>query len=293
VSGADRLWLAGTRPFAPGCVLPASTGEVHLLSVTDDGLPADIGVDHLFPISWNPMNILGNLTAIPGVAGAQRVGVDGMTPLFEHLLGAVLPDGELVDAEVLLRDVRRVKDADEVEAVRAAVDTAEAALGAVQESLRAGDREIDLKARYEEAMTGPQVTAPAVDATFCLADDDSPPRTFVTDRVIADGDRVHVRAGVMCAGYEGLVLRTLVCGAAPPRAASLADAVGRCTAGVRVGDVRAAGVMVDGTGLGHEELADDDVLVPGMTVAIEVLDEGILDGAVVLVTAGGPQPISR
>ena len=91
VSGADRLWLAGTRPFSPGCVLPA-TGAVHLLSITDDGLPGDIPTDQLYPISWNPMDILGNLAAIPGVADARTVGVDGMTPLFEQLLGAVLPE---------------------------------------------------------------------------------------------------------------------------------------------------------------------------------------------------------
>ena len=31
----------------------------------------------------------------------------------------------------------------------------------------------------------------------------------------------------------------------------------------------------------------------GMTVALEVLEDGILDGAVALVAAGGPQTISR
>ena len=61
VSGADRLWLAGTRPFAPGCVLVGSTGAVHVLSTTDDGIPSDIPNDRLYPISWNPLAILGHI----------------------------------------------------------------------------------------------------------------------------------------------------------------------------------------------------------------------------------------
>jgi len=288
VSGADRLWLAGTRPFAPGCVLSATTGEVHLLSITDDGCPPDIGADHLFPISWNPMTILGNLAAIPGVSGATRIGVDGMTPLFEQLLGATLPEAELVDAERLLRTLRRVKDTDEVEAVRAAVAAAEGALARTNEALAPGVREVDLKACFEEHMTGAHLTAPAFEGTFCVAVAGAAPRTFVTDRAVRNSDRVHVRAGVIRAGYEGLVTRTLVCGDTPASARGLADALGRCSPGTRVGDIRAAGIGIEGTGLGHEELGDEDVLVAGMTVAVEVLDDGVLDGAVVHVTETGP-----
>jgi Xaa-Pro aminopeptidase len=293
VSGADRLWLAGTRPFAPGCVLPAATGEVHLLSITDDGLPSDIGVDHLFPISWNPMNIFGNLAAIPGVYGARRVGVDGMTPLFEQLFAGVLPDAELVDAEVLLREQRRVKDPDEVDAIRAAVVAAETALEQTNAALQPGVREVELKACFEGSMTGRHLTAPAFEGTFCVADPGAPPRTFVTDREIRAGDHVHVRAGVIRAGAEGLVTRTLVCGGEPVRAPRLSAAVARCRAGTRVGELRDSGIGLEGTGLGHEELDPEDVLAPGMVVAVEVLDDGVLDGAVVVVTPEGAASISR
>lgn len=292
VSGADRLWLAGTRPFAPGCVLPAATGEVHLLSITDDGLPRDIPVDHLFPISWNPMTILANVTAIPGVASARRVGVDGMTPLFEQLLSGALPDADLVDAEALLRRVRRVKDDDEVAAIRAAVAAAEDALDAVAAALVPGVREIDCKARFEDAMTRAGLTAPAFEAVCCVAGD-GPPRTFASDRTIADGDRVHVRGGVIRDGMEGIVVRTLVCGDGPVRAPGLQDALARCRPGVAVGDLRAEGISVEGTGVGHEELAADDRFEPGMTIAVEVLDDGVLDGAVALITDDGPQVLGR
>src|SRR3979409_277265 len=81
VSGATRLWLAGTRPFAPGCVVVRETGAVHLLSITDFGVPSDIPAQCLYQMSWNPMNIVGVVAAIPGVSSARQIGVDGLTPL--------------------------------------------------------------------------------------------------------------------------------------------------------------------------------------------------------------------
>lgn len=32
VTGAPQLWVAGTRPFGPTCVVVRETGAVHLLS---------------------------------------------------------------------------------------------------------------------------------------------------------------------------------------------------------------------------------------------------------------------
>ena len=91
VSGATRLWLAGTRPFAPGCVVVRETGGVHLMSATDFGVPAEIPPERLFPMSWNPANIVGAVAVIPGVSGARRIGLDGLTPLFEQLFTATFP----------------------------------------------------------------------------------------------------------------------------------------------------------------------------------------------------------
>jgi Xaa-Pro dipeptidase len=288
VSGADRLWLAGTRPFAPGCVVVGSTGAVHVLSITDDGVPDDIPDDHLYPISWNPLAMLGHIGAIEGVAGARRIGTDGMSALFQQLIAATLGPAELVDAEALLRAARRRKSADDVAGIAAAVEAAEHALSVTAGSLVPGVTEIELQAVYEEAMTDAGLTAPAFEGTFCVADPGVPPRVFPTDRRVGDGDLVHVRAGVIRDGWEGVVARTLRCGGDQVRGASLTDAVGRCTAGTPLLTVRSAPALVDGTGMGHEELAADDVLEPGIVVVLEVLDDGILDGAVVHVTDAAP-----
>ena len=124
VSGADRLWLAGTRPFASSCVLVGETGAVGLLNVTDDGVPDDVPRSGLYPISWNPMNLVAGAAAVVGDATVRHVGVDSMSPLFAQLLAAAFPDAELTDGEALVRGVRRTKTDDDVTALRAAVAVA-------------------------------------------------------------------------------------------------------------------------------------------------------------------------
>src|ERR1700752_4061968 len=61
VAGAPQLWVPGTRPFGPTCVLVRATGAVHLLSTWDEGVPDDIPHENLYGISWNPMNTMSVL----------------------------------------------------------------------------------------------------------------------------------------------------------------------------------------------------------------------------------------
>ena len=82
VTGAPQLWVAGTRPFGPTCVLVRETGAVHLLSTWDEGVPDDIPHENLYGISWNPMNTMAALRRIDGAATARRVGTDALSPVF-------------------------------------------------------------------------------------------------------------------------------------------------------------------------------------------------------------------
>src|ERR1700712_6121773 len=86
VTGAPQLWVAGTRPFAPICVLVRETGEIHLNSSWDEGIPEEIGHDHLYGLAWNPMTNIEVLKQIDGAAAAQRGGTDPMAPPFAQLL---------------------------------------------------------------------------------------------------------------------------------------------------------------------------------------------------------------
>src|SRR6266513_180461 len=213
VSGAARLWLAGTRPFAPGCVVVRETGAVHLMSVTDFGVPAEIPPARLYPMSWNPVNIMGAVAAIPGVSGARRIGVDGLTPLFEQLFASTFPGAHLADGEAVMRSARRVKSAAEVDRIRDAISVGEDALGAAIDALQPGVREVELKGAFEERMCVSGTTTPAFEGAFCVVDDDGPIRRLASDRVIADGELVAMSAGVLLDGWEGSLACTRPCGA--------------------------------------------------------------------------------
>lgn len=297
VSGANRLWLAGTRPFAPGCVVVRATGSVHLLSITDDGVPPSIGHECLYPITWNPMKLLGAVSGIPGTQGARRVGVDGLSPLFEQLLAGVFPDAEIVDAEAVWRLLRQVKSPADVDAIRSAVDVAEAAFGVATRAIAPRIREVSLKGAFEEAMAAQGVTTPAFEGTFCVVDPGVPPRALVTNRVFADGDAIHMRAGVLRDGWEGSLARTWSCGApldVSTARAALEAGIDACRADVTVGALRKQlhGISVDGVGMGHEELGDSDVLAPGSVLSLEALVDDALLGDMVLVTDGKPERLT-
>jgi Xaa-Pro dipeptidase len=297
LSDADRLSLAGTRPFAPGCVLVRSTGAVHLMSITDDGIPREIGTDRLFRLSWNPMNIAGNVAAIPGMIDAQIVGVDGMTPLMEQLLGGFLPNATFVDGESFLRDVRRPKSAADLDGIRRAVAVAEQCLAVAIDAVKAGVTERELLGKFEARMGQLGVTTPAFEAATCIAG--TVPRAIATDRAVRTGDLVHMRGGVLVDGWEGILARTRACdGATGPQAAAgertraaLAGVIASCRPGEVVGEVRAEPdvTAVEGVGLGHEELADDDVLAAHDVVYVEVFVDQVLLGDVVHVTDSGPE----
>src|SRR6202046_2471761 len=138
VTGAQQLWVAGTRPFGPSCVLVRETGAIHLLSTWDEGVPDDIPHENLYGISWNPMNTISVLKGIDGAADAKRVGTDALSPGSAQLLPVAFPNAELVDGELALRAARRIKTAEEVTALREGIRVAELGLAAGVAELRPG-----------------------------------------------------------------------------------------------------------------------------------------------------------
>ena len=300
VSGARRLWLGGTRSFAPGCAVVRDTGAVHLLSVTDDGIPPEIPTDRLYPISWNPMNLLAPVVNAPGVAGARRVGVDGMTPLFEQLLTGMLPGVELADGEALLRSVRRTKSPADIEAIRAAAEVADDALTTVVDALGPGVREVDLVGVFLERMAAHGATTPAFDPIVSVVEEGVVP-AWSTNRVIDDGDLVAISAGVLFNGWEASVARTMPCGESRPEYQAAwsgwhdrwPDLLARCRPGTRVHELLGNGVEMYGVGTSYEVLDDNDVLEPDMVVAMTLRHGGVLGGDTFLITDDAPEPLTR
>lgn len=295
VAGATRLWLAGARAFAPGCVL-LRDGDVHLLSAGDDGIPDDVPVEHLYPLTWNPANLMARLAAIPGLANARTIGVDGLTPLMDSLFAAGFPRATLVDGHALLRAVRREKLSAEIDAIRGATSLAARALGPVIARVQPGARECDLRAAFEQSRCDLGTTVPAFDGTFGSV--------FPSARALEPGERVVLDVGVLLDGYEGGLARTIVCGEPASRDnpadglfTSVLDAIrpGATAADVwtawdATGVARPAQPVVHGVGLGFEPPVigdDDEPLADGMTLSVRAERDGWVRRDVVAVTPSG------
>jgi len=208
VSGAPQLWVAGTRPFGPTCVVIRETGAIHLLSTWDEGVPDDIPHENLYGIAWNPMNTISVLKGIDGAADAKRVGTDALSPGFAQLLPVAFPNAELVDGELAMRAARRTKSPEEVISLREAIRVAEVGLAAAVAELRPGISEKTLAGVLLEAMAAGGVSTPATQDAAWVTSCEHPWRRASDDGIVRAGDLVAFSAGVLDGGYTGEVGRT-------------------------------------------------------------------------------------
>ena len=324
VSGAPRLWTAGSRAFGPGCVLVRASGSVHLLSTWDEGIPDDIPHENLYGISFNAGNFLKVLQGIEGAATVRTVATDAMTPSAARLLAKAFPSAELTDGEPLLRRARRVKTSEEVDAIRASVRIAERALDEAAGTLAVGVTERQLTGVFMEAMASSGVTTPAHQDVAWITSREDPWRRASRDTPAGPGDLVAFDAGVMLGGYVGELGRThpvdgdaAIEGQLARRCDELADRLlAACRVGAPVRDLLAAyegaGVplppmpVARGLGLGYDlplvtaalpRTAGEQIMEAGMVLALSafVWKKGV--GAVyaqepVVLRATGPEPLS-
>lgn len=102
VSGARRVWTAGSHPFVPSCVVVRRNAEVHVVGFNEACVPAGIPVRQCHPTQWDTASLVAEICAIEGVPDARVVALDGLTPsLRDHLVMAI-PAATLVDALTIL-----------------------------------------------------------------------------------------------------------------------------------------------------------------------------------------------
>src|SRR5690242_11826613 len=323
VTGAPQLWVAGTRPFGPICEVIRSTGEIHLNSTWDEGIPDEIDHDHLYGLAWNPMTLIEVLKNLPGASDFRRVGTDSLTPTFAQLLPMAFPNAELVDAERALRAARRIKTADEIAVLRGALGVAEHALEAARAELAPGVTEQSLTGAMLEAMAAGGVTTPATQDGAWITPKDHSWRRGSGDGRVRDGDLVAFSAGALADGYVGEVGRTWPVGEVPGADALFgrsnelwARLIDACRPGASAGDLLAAYdaagealppiPVAHGLGLGFDppvispnlrQTAADERLDPGTVLAVTayVWESGV--GAVfrrdaVLIGEQGPEVLT-
>ncbi|MDQ1477500.1 MAG: Xaa-Pro dipeptidase [Actinomycetota bacterium] len=294
VSDAGRLWLAGTRPFSPGCVVVRHPAAVHVLSNTDAVLPHGFPVQHLYGVTWNPERLVTALAAIDGVYDAGRVGVDGMSPMASALLARVAPSAEIIDAGPLFAELWSIADREKVAGVERAASVARGGLDAMVGALRTGVRPRDLRGVCAAQFAFLGATTPAFEAVAAPLGDSSstwlPP-----ERELAADERVALRAGVLRDGWEASLARTYVVGSPSveqPPPAGWDDLVAACTPGTTAGALRARGAVVHGAGRGVEPWPDDLELVPDLMLAVELRDATSLHQDILRVTSGPAEVVT-
>lgn len=325
ISGAPQLWVVGTRPFGPICTFVRATGEIHLNSTWDEGIPEEIPHEHLYGLAWNPMTLIGVLQNITGTATARRVGTDALTPTFATLLPMAFPKAELVDGEEAMRAARRVKTPEEIAALRRALLVAEEGLARGVTQLEPGITEQALAGTVLEAEAAGGVSTPATQDAAWVTSTEHPWQRAAGDGRVREGDLVALSAGVLADGYVGEVARTVHVGEPTEAVRSLFrrrdDLWGRLIDVCRPGTP--AGALLDayahagerlpampvahGLGLGFDPpvvspdlraTADSEILEPGMVLAVTgyVWEQGV--GAVftrdaVLITADGAEVLTN
>ena len=220
VTGAPQLWIAGTRPFGPVCVVVRASGDIYLNTTDDEGVPEEIDHDHLYGLTWNPMTLIDVLKKVDGAETALRVGTDAITPTFAALLPEAFPKAELVDGELAMRAARRIKTADEIAIMGEAIRIAEGGLAAGVAELRAGLPEQKLAGAVLEAMAAGGVSTPATQDAAWVTSREHPWRRAQPNGTVREGDLVAFAAGALAGGYVGEVGRTWPIGRLRPRFAS-------------------------------------------------------------------------
>ncbi|MEE3065992.1 MAG: M24 family metallopeptidase [Actinomycetota bacterium] len=215
VTGAPQLWIAGTRPFGPMCVLVRATGDIYLNSTDDEGVPEEIDHDHLYGLAWNPMTLIDVLRKVDGAEAARRVGTDAITPTFAALLPDAFPNAELVDAEPAMRAARRIKTPDEIAAMDSALRIAEHGLATALAELTPGVSERTLAGVMMEAMAAGGVSTPATQDAAWVTSRERP--WHRGDATARPGDLVAFAAGALANGYVAEVGRTWPVGDSAPR----------------------------------------------------------------------------
>ena len=324
ISGAPQLWVTGTRPFGPICELVRATGEIHLNSTWDEGIPEEIPHENLYGFAWNPMTLVGILQNIKGADTARRVGTDALTPTFAKLLPMAFPNAELIDAELAMQAARRIKTPEEVQALRRALLVAEKGVAAGVASLGPGTTEQALAGAVLEAEAAGGVSTPATQDAAWVTSKEHPWRRAEGDGLVREGDLVALSAGVLADGYVAEVARTLYVGEPTDAVRALyrrrddlwdklvaACRPGATTSGLldayrQAGEPLPAMPVAHGLGLGFDPpvvspalraTAEAEILEEGMVLAVTayVWEQGV--GAVftrdaVLITADGSEILS-
>jgi Xaa-Pro aminopeptidase len=285
-TGALLVTSGGSVFFTDGRYTEQAHGEVR---------GAKIAIGRKAPLmaaaAWLSRRARGKSARVIGVEGEH------LTVAARHRLADALPKHvRLREAPPLVEQARMVKDAEEVEAIRAAVAAGARLFDRALEVIRPGAREIEVAAEMEYAARRAGADAMSFETIIAAGARSALPHGRASGAVIESGF-VVCDFGVILHGYCSDRTRTVYVGSAPEEARQLYAAVleaqqaalAEVRPDVSVGQVdRAARKMLQGEGLAkhfthstghgvgleiHEAprvaKGQQEVLQPGMVITIE------------------------
>jgi Xaa-Pro aminopeptidase len=238
-------------------------------------------------------------TAAREIAGERPIGVeaDDLTISRYERLGERLEEADTITTRGIVEELREVKDADEVEAMREAAAVVDRALATVLEQGIVGRTEKAVAFALHEAMLAEGAQEPSFGTIVASGPRAARPHHVPGADVIPEGTLVVIDMGAVVGGYCSDMTRTVATGALPARLeeiyavcleaqqAAVDAAAAGMTAAELDGIARArivAGGYGDafGHGLGHGvglviherpgvRPESTDVLRPGMAITIE------------------------
>ncbi|HEV2758409.1 MAG TPA: Xaa-Pro peptidase family protein [Acidimicrobiales bacterium] len=182
-------------------------------------------------------------------AGVARLGLEAAAVTWAQQRkfdGEWFPDAQLVATEGLVEELRKVKDAGEVERMAAAATIADEALARVRHRLAEGPTEEQFALELDFEMRRGGASAPSFDTIVASGPNGAKPHHRPSGRRIEAGELVVVDFGAIVEGYCSDMTRTLCVGEPSPTARRMVDVVAESQqAGVDAVRAGAEGKAID------------------------------------------------
>ena len=289
---AGALLLTGTRSvlFADGRYTAQARAEVQAARIVVGGKGPLVAA-----AEW----LAANHTRL-GRKGPQRVGIEGehLTVAGRSRLAAILPSKfRLREAPALVEQARMVKDAEEIERIRAAVVLGASLFDQALQTIHPGMRETEVAAAMEYAARRAGAQGMSFPTIVASGERSALPHGRASEAAVPAEGFVVCDFGVILAGYCSDMTRTVYVGRPTAEAGSLYQAVREAQQaaveavrpGVSAGEVdRVARKLLQKEGLGkyfthstghgvgleiHEAprlaAGQAEILRPGMVITIE------------------------
>lgn len=148
-----------------------------------------------------------------GLGAGSVIGIEyTVMRVFElRALEQAIPGARMTDAIPLLADLRMVKDAEELNAIRQAVRVIEDTLRQTITQVRAGMRERDIADLWERAIRAAGCF-PAFETIVASGPNSANPHHTSGDRALQEGDLVVFDGGAVYQGYVSDITRTFAVG---------------------------------------------------------------------------------